>query len=975
MALTLVLGPANSAKAGEVLGAYAAAARRGAVLVVPTRLDATHYVRELATDGVVLGSVLTFAALAREIAQRAQYSGRRLSRLQRERVLRRAVDPARLAVLGPSAGAPGFLAAAGELIAELERELVTPQRFAGALRSWAAADPRRGPYAESLGRLYLDYGQELYRIGRVDSELYAWRALDALRAEPGRWGSDAVFFYGFDELTALERDAVETLSRVVGVEVTVSLTYEPGRAALAARAEAAEELRPLAERVIELPALDEHYAPDSRAALHHLERELFQPAGEPVDPGAAVRLLESGGERAEAELVAGEVLALMRSGTPGEEIVVVYRSVARAAPLVTRVFEQYGLAVASRHELPFAHTALGRAVLGLARCAFAGGRGARAEDLLDYLRCPGLLERPEIADRLEATVRREAVSTAAEARERFGWELEEIGALASSEHPAAELRRHARRLFAAPHRRRAPTLTRAEELDARALGVLLRGLDELDELGQRLSGTELVEVLEELTVTAGAPASPGAVLLAEPLEIRARRFRAVFVCGLQEGEFPTASRPEPFLSDDRRRELAVCSGLRLRPREDSLGRERNLLYACLSRATEQVVISYRSSDEEGNLALASPFVADVTELFTEQLTERRRRRLLADVVWPAVDAPTARELARSNAAAGAAMAGEPPEPVRSLSEHALAHVRHSKVLSAGALEGYADCPVRWLVERELQPAAFEPDSDPIVRGNLMHEALEQLIGRLGGPVTEGSLQRANQILDELLTELSEREDLNLARGRAAPLRVAALRAIEADLRRYLRHEARSGFRWRVKGLELRFGFDPGDGEAGDERPSLPALELGDGDQKVLIRGMIDRVDVDDGGHAIVRDYKSGAPRQDWPAARWSADSRLQVALYMVVVRELLGLEPVGGFYQPLRGDNLRARGIYLRDSDVGAGVSGTDARNAEELEAELDSAVARAVELALALRAGELRPCPQTCSRNGCSYPGICRSQ
>ena len=94
-----------------------------------------------------------------------------------------------------------------------------------------------------------------------------------------------MFFYGFDELTALERDAVETLSRVVGAEVTVSLTYEPGRAALATRAEAAEELRPLAERVLELPALDEHYAPGSRTALHHLERELFEPAGGAGRPG------------------------------------------------------------------------------------------------------------------------------------------------------------------------------------------------------------------------------------------------------------------------------------------------------------------------------------------------------------------------------------------------------------------------------------------------------------------------------------------------------------------------------------------------------------------------------------------------------------------------------------------------------------------------------------------------------------------
>jgi hypothetical protein len=45
MPLTLVLGPANSAKAGEVLGAYRAEAARAALLVVPTRADAEHYTR------------------------------------------------------------------------------------------------------------------------------------------------------------------------------------------------------------------------------------------------------------------------------------------------------------------------------------------------------------------------------------------------------------------------------------------------------------------------------------------------------------------------------------------------------------------------------------------------------------------------------------------------------------------------------------------------------------------------------------------------------------------------------------------------------------------------------------------------------------------------------------------------------------------------------------------------------------------
>ncbi len=968
MPLTLVLGPANSAKAGEVLGAFAAAANRGAILVVPTAVDADHFGRELAHDGAVLGSVLTFNGLATEIAGRAGYSARRLTKLQRDRVLERAARGTELRALRDAASTAGFAAAAGELIAELERALITPQRFAAAMRSWAAQDPRRGAYAHDVAAIYRAYAAELERLGRVDSELYAWRALDALRAAPGRWGTEAVFFYGFDDLHPLERDAIETLARVAGAEVMVSLTYEAGRVALQARAEVVEEVRPLADRVIDLPALGEHYDPESRAALHHLERGLFEPEPERIDPGRAIGLLEAGGELAEAELAAAEVLELLRSGVRGEEIAVVYRSPARAAPLVEHVFGRYGIAVATEETTGFRRTALGRSLLALARCALLPPAEARAEDLLEYLRAPGLLERPDVADRLEAEVRREGVRTAAEARARLRFGLPEIDALRAAEDPAAELCAGARRLLAAPHRNRAPVLDPAEQLDARAVGALVRALAELEELGEKLSGAELIELLETLEVRAGgsargAGAGTGAVLLTDPLAIRARRFRAVLVCGLQESEFPLAPAPEPFLSDELRRELAICSGLRLRPREDALGRERYLFYTSVSRATERVVLSYRSSDEEGNLALPSPFVADVAELLVEEWPERRRRRMLADVVWPAADAPTERELARSRAAAAAPLAGEVPSPIGSLSEAALHHVRHRRILSAGALESYANCPVRWLIERELQPLALEPDPDPLVRGGYMHTVIEQVLRRLGGPVTRESLPHALEILDEIL----EQQPHGIAPGAGAAVRAAAARGASADLRRYLAHEARDGLDWQPSGLELRFGFD-------DDPDSLPPLELGD---DVRVRGIVDRVDADDSGppaRAIVRDYKSGGARPEYQGARWGLDRQLQVALYMLVVRELLGLEPVGGFYQPLGGGDLRPRGAFLDGAGVGGSVVANDARDREELDELLEDARARAVALAVRLREGELEPCPTTCSRDGCRYPGICRA-
>jgi ATP-dependent helicase/DNAse subunit B len=448
------------------------------------------------------------------------------------------------------------------------------------------------------------------------------------------------------------------------------------------------------------------------------------------------------------------------------------------------------------------------------------------------------------------------------------------------------------------------------------------------------------------------------VLVAEPLEIRAQRFRAVFVCGLQEGSFPAPGSPEPFLSDDRRLELAARSGLRLRMREDVLARERYLFYSCVSRATERVVVSYRSSDEEGNIELPSPFVDDLAELFVPEWMQQRRRRLLADVVWPLDEAPTTRDQARARAVGAAS---EPlGDAALKLGEAALGKVRHSEILSAGALESYAECPVKWLVEKELQPRRFEPDPEPMVRGSLIHELLERLLQELGRPLTIESLDDANRILDGLLAEPAPQ----LARGRIEAVRIAALRSLEADLRRYLAHEAASGCDWDVGALELKFGFD-------DDAESLPALELAGG---VRVRGMIDRVDVDGAGHAIVRDYKSGGKRPAYAGARWSQDQQLQVALYMLAVKELMGLDPVAGLYQPLGGEDLRSRGVFLQGAAVGARVVGNDARSSSELDEVIEDARDRAVMLAARLRSGDLEPCPDTCSRDGCKYPGICRS-
>ena len=224
MPLHLVTGPANAAKAGEVLGRFRAARERSPLLAVPRASDVDHYQRELALDGAVVGgSVVPFGSLVRDIASAVGIEGRPLGPVARQRVVAAAVRDAGLRELAASAASPGFAAAAGALVGELGRAGVTPE----ALR---AAVPRR---AHELADLFAAYHARLDRLGRDDAERLAARAVAALAAAPERWRERPVFLYGFDDLTPLQVDAVRALA--AACEVTLALTWEPDRAAFRAR--------------------------------------------------------------------------------------------------------------------------------------------------------------------------------------------------------------------------------------------------------------------------------------------------------------------------------------------------------------------------------------------------------------------------------------------------------------------------------------------------------------------------------------------------------------------------------------------------------------------------------------------------------------------------------------------------------------------------------------------------------------------
>ena len=535
----------------------------------------------------------------------------------------------------------------------------------------------------------------------------------------------------------------------------------------------------------------------------------------------------------------------------------------------------------------------------------------------------------------------------------------------------AALEAEAEAIWTAPHRRRADVLGPEDLADARVATALRGAASELRGLAREdpeLLGTphELLEALAAVEVRepsaiagaepAGAPAPgarPAGVLLAQPLEIRARRFRAVFVCGLQDGEFPGRPQPDPFLSDDDRRGLMAAAGLRLPLHEDVLDRERSLFYSAVSRPEDVLFLSWRSSDEEGDPQAPSAFLDDVRALFTEDLWEERGTRLLADVTWAPRDAPTPHELRRAYAAAQ-----ELPEPAplgapRSAAALGLlAGARHRAGARPGGVRrvrrragSSSSCCARTGPSRIRSRCSAARSRTPCWSARWSCCA--------SGPARRGSRPSASR-------PRSAAWPTRWPSGRAAAPRrararcCAAWRPTSSATCARRPSAARATSRRCSSGRSAASRTPTARCRSATARARSPAAST-----------------ASTSGRTARRSCATTSTGSSTAAPSGRDELQLQVALYLLAVRELLDLEPVAGLYQPLFGRKLGARGL-VRD-DVPGRYTRTDLVDEAAFGAALEAARALAARTAADLHAGRLAPCPERCSSRGCRYPGICR--
>jgi ATP-dependent helicase/DNAse subunit B len=996
--LDLIIGPPNSGRAEAILGRFRAVLDRDPVLVVPTADDVAGFERQLCDGGAATlgGSIATFEGLTAQVVRALAPSvPPELTVSQRQALVRAAIDRVDPRRLRRSAARPGFAPALDSLIAELQAALISPPEFATMVGALDDAG-----YETELAELYAAYAELRDASGRGDRGTTLEAAIRALRSDADGWESRPVFLYGFDDLGRAQLELVDALS--AACELTVAVTFADRRA-LAVRAGLLSVLREElgAVTAAELP-FDERYT--GSATLRHLDRSLFEPGAGRVEPDDGLVLMQSAGERGEAEAIGIEIARLLRSGYAPDEIAVVLRHPSGSGRLLAGVLRDLGVPVALEAPAPLQTTCVGGSLIALCRAALDDGA---VGELLRHLRLDPSLD-PGITDRVERRVRRGDAQTVGEAT--AGWQTppRHLARLRDARDAAGRLRalaRSARELAEGAHREQAPLArARAEDagvpfsaLELRAGVAASELLAELASVGE-LPGCEqpdleaAIEALEAASVALWRGPATERVRIMSPYRARAARARALFCASLQDGEFPSAAAPDPLLSEDRRREI----GSRDLRRTDQVEEERYLFHSCVSRPTERLYLSWRGTDEEGTALARSPFVDEVIDLLTAY-SERLVRRRGPERAVPALDeASTRRGLARALALGGwsgdraaaldrLGLAAEAPAiqalfddlsdpnrlPGPLTARVVLDELGARTVFSANSLEGWVTCPYKWFVEHELEPQRLEPEADPLWLGSLVHDALERLYREAPG---EDSIPRPGDVgrWRERFAELLSQRAVESTGTPLHHARRAALERARIQVEAFLDAEAASETAFRPDPGLLEVSFGPFDDE--DEGGRREALALGD----VELRGRIDRVDLaPDGRRAVVRDYKTG--KSVARAGDFTDTGTLQIQLYMRVAERVLGLEPVAGLYQPLGAvgdEKRRPRGLVARE-DEDARTLGTvrsDCRDADEFAAALEEAEATAIEAARDMRAGRIgrRPLGGKCPKY-CNFQAICR--
>ncbi len=481
--------------------------------------------------------------------------------------------------------------------------------------------------------------------------------------------------------------------------------------------------------------------------------------------------------------------------------------------------------------------------------------------------------------------------------------------------------------------------------------------------------------------------------------------------GLTEESFPRRRSDDCLFSDSERRAF-VEQGLPLR--HAALHQQEELLFfhhVALS-ATRRLVLTYPEVNHRGQPAFPSPYVAALRTLWTSAALPIQHEGQL-DPIPDSSRVVTATEVRL--AAMQAAMLGRPgwlralweaPQTHAAVSnivaavemalnrfetrgftsyEGRLEHPVHQQSLaerfhprwqfSATELESYAACPFKFWLSTVLKVEELpdvESGTDVLRRGVVVHDVLARLADGMRPSAAGAQLaDRFQRLVSEKLDEevpASELEEALLKIEQQVLSEWGAAYAAQFEQYASQVRDAWGG-PWNATDPEVPFGDMPNLRE--DQR--RPPLELGDAENRVLVRGRIDRIDsgvVQQRPVFTVIDYKTGR-RPSFKVDDVRSGRSLQLVLYAIAARRL-GLVPADALPFQLGYWCLRETGFQTGLKEKrSANFQAIDAAAWAALEEIVDETIPR---LAAGIRSGEfvVDNTDEDCTGR-CAYSTVCR--
>lgn len=895
---------------------------------------------------------------------------------------------------------PGFLEKISESVGELKESMMRAGEFRKAVDQLKKKRPALASKYDSLLQIYRQYDERLEALGMRDHR----DGLAFLREMHLQEKNGPVFKHlfvdGFFDFSPSQLEFLRWLSGR-SKRITLTLTLDPSKERKTLFEIPLKTLTALEALGFERIDLSEEENKRTLSpALCHAESRLFSPSAEKMEsPGDSIKIFEATGLRGEAEMIAREIRRLMRTlpRLNFSDIAVILRRVGSYEGVLRTVFREFQIPLEMHERERVRDTPIARTLAGFFRIFLEDWK---REDLFNFLKSGGLEKNYESVCALEIQALHQGIlSGRKEWLEKIKDPLLEKIASFQDRFRAARsigewvsLTREAIRAFGLS---RIPVAM--NEGSRRNFAALRRVEGLLDEIESSHFSRESPALsfesfaqeflgLMEVDLFSLHDRDKNRVQIYNVSLARQKEYKIVFIAGLLEKSFPAEIREDPILSDDERNVIG------LEPRLPRQALERYLFYVALTRAREKVYLSYPRFDLEGHEALPSFYVDEVRRLFEspvpkvsypvsqslprlEDVVERREAEAhliknLFDRGRPETRRSHALTLALYNRFLGVRSFRETLpriffEPLAEIRSEAVrqSFLPRNGIFKPTGLEVYGRCPFRYFASEILKLQEIQEGIDAREVGKALHYVLEKYwFERIENKRKDlEELKGVPSFVKEKLEEywMVERP---LAGERAYQIEIKKAQMTEWLCRDIEKEIERPGTLagMQPRYLEIEFGKE------------TPPLKLYDPfEEDVLLRGKIDRVEVDvSGKFALVMDYKTGGAFSrgdlEWGTA-------LQLPLYLLAVQQRFKLKPVGGeIYQIKTGEK---KGFYSKEALEEMKISEMPKNfllNSKDFSTVLEQAIRFARRYASEIKKGKIPVRPRECD-SYCPYSSVCR--